>query len=317
MKIAIEKIIIPENHRPLDQGKVAEIADSMKRIGLMNPICVQLHKGAATLVFGRHRLEACRRLGWTMITAVEPVDILPSECGLDDDAVEMMEIAENLYRSDLTTGQRNEHLARWVALVERRKPDIEATASISKKPGRKPSRAVVTVAKQFGLSTQTVKEAIKTAKLAPKVKAAANDAKLSHKQLLAIARLPKADQLDAVLKQAAINIKADRAEATVANRATKSLPAVTSLPDRTEVNAKLAVVATQSGTAPSDNPATLIGLLRWFDRMSVAIDLEPDIAGMSEENRIILDALVTRAQAWLGQIALVNAGASRAQGVAP
>jgi hypothetical protein len=64
------------------------------------------------------------------------------------------------------------------------------------------------------------------------------------------------------------------------------------------------------------NPATLIGLLRWFDRMSVAMDLEPDIAGMSDADRLILDAQIVRAQAWLGQIASIKAGASRAQGIA-
>jgi len=58
MKIAIDKIIIPENHRPLDQAKVAEIADSIKAIGLLYPIGVYLSKGVATLVFGRHRLES-------------------------------------------------------------------------------------------------------------------------------------------------------------------------------------------------------------------------------------------------------------------
>jgi ParB/RepB/Spo0J family partition protein len=204
VKIAIERITIPENHRPLDSGKVEEIADSIKQVGLMTPICVQLRKGVAILVFGRHRLEACRRLGWEKITAAEPVDTLPPECLGDDTAVEMMEIAENLYRSDLTTSQRNEHIARWVDLLEKRKPDIEVAASISKKPGRKPSRAVVTVGKLSGLGTQTVKEAIKTAKLAPEVKAAANHAKLSHKQRLAIARLPKADESGDVDRTAAM-----------------------------------------------------------------------------------------------------------------
>jgi hypothetical protein len=50
--------------------------------------------------------------------------------------------------------------------------------------------------------------------------------------------------------------------------------------------------------------------------MSVAIDLKSDIAGMSDADRLILDAQIVRAQAWLGQIASIKAGASRAQGIA-
>jgi ParB-like chromosome segregation protein Spo0J len=316
MKIAIEKIIIAEGHRPLDQTKVTELAHSIKLLGLLSPICVNLSRGVAKLVSGRHRLEACRSLGWKMIPAVEPVDIYPPEEGyLDDFAVEMMEIAENLHRCELTTSQRNEHVARWVDLLEKRKPDIEAAASISKKPGRKPSGAIVSVAKLSGLSTQAVKEAIKTAKLAPKVKAAADDANLSHKQRLAIARLPKADQLDAVSKQAAINIKADRAEATAAAKTAKPSPDLT-LVGQAQARAKPAGAAAAPGAGPSDNPPTLIGLLLWLERLSQPIDMETDIAGMFEADRIILDALVARAQAWLSQIALINAGGSRVQGVA-
>jgi hypothetical protein len=226
-----------------------------------------------------------------------------------------MEIAENLHRFDLTTSQRNEYLARWVRLLARRTPDIAAAASISK-PGRKPSPAVAEVAKLSGLSRQAVKEAIKTAKLSPKVKAAADEAKLSHKQRLAIARLPKADQLDAVSKQAVINIKADRAEAMAAAKTAKPSPDMAVVTDRAEAKAKLAVVAGGSGAAPSDSPATLIGLLRWFERMGEPIDLEKDIAGMSEADRIILDAQIIRALAWFKQIASIKAGVTAVTSIA-
>src|SRR5258708_36475331 len=169
MKIEIKNIIIPEGHRPLDQAKVAEIANSIKMIGLLHPIGMSLKNGVATLVFGAHRLAACRSLGWKKIAVVEPVDILTAgDSYLDGHALEVMEIAENLHRCELTTSQRNEHLARWVDLIEKRKPDIAAAASISK-PGRKPSRAVAEVAKLSGLGRQAVKEPLKTAKLSPQL----------------------------------------------------------------------------------------------------------------------------------------------------
>jgi hypothetical protein len=119
-----------------------------------------------------------------------------------------------------------------------------------------------------------------------------------------------------VSKQAAINIKADRAEATAAAKTAKPSPDMTPTADRAEARAKLAVVAAESGAAPSDSPATLIGLLRWFERMSEPIDLEKDIGGMSEADRIILDAQIIRAQVWFEQIASIKAGVTRVTSVA-
>jgi hypothetical protein len=57
------------------------------------------------------------------------------------------------------------------------------------------------------------------------VKAAADDAGLTSKQRLAISRLPEADQLAGVSKQAAINIVADRTEAAAAAAKAKPVTA--------------------------------------------------------------------------------------------
>jgi hypothetical protein len=91
-----------------------------------------------------------------------------------DGFVKMAEITENLHRSELTTAQRNEFLAEWVSLVEKRGPDIGAPLRNPKTPGRKPSHAVAEVAKISGLYPKTVKHAIKTTKVSPEVKAAAD-----------------------------------------------------------------------------------------------------------------------------------------------
>jgi hypothetical protein len=229
----------------------------------------------------------------------------------------MMEIAENLHRCELTTSQRNEHLARWVDLIEKRKPDIAAAASISK-PGRKPSRAVAEVAKLSGLGRQAVKEAIKTAKLSPEVKAAADDAELSHKQRLTIARLPEAEQLSAVAKQAAIKAKADRAEATAAAKTPKPVRDVKPTADRAEAKAKPGVVAADPAVkdSPDDDASTLIGVLAWFERIRAPFELEASISGMSGSDLIILDAQIMRAQDWIGQIAMIKAAITRAKEVA-
>jgi ParB-like chromosome segregation protein Spo0J len=264
---------------------------------------------------GRHRLEACRSLGWDKIAVVEPVDIWTVEDScLDEHAVEMMEIAENLHRCELTTSQRNEHFARWVDLLEKRKPDIAAAASISK-PGRKPSRAIAEVAKRSGMSRQAVKEAVKTAKLSPEVKAAADDAKLSHKQRLAIAGLPKAEQLSAVAKQAAIKVAADRAEARVVAKTPKPVCDVKPTADCAEAKPCVVAVDPAPKDSPDDGAPTLTGVLTWFERIRASIELEASIVEMSGSDLFLLDAQIVRVQTWIGQIAVIRAGVTGACGI--
>jgi ParB-like chromosome segregation protein Spo0J len=206
MEIAIEHIIVLEGRRALDPVKVAEIAASIKLLGLLAPIGVRacFDTLGIELVWGGHRLAACQMLGMKTITAI-PVDSRARDQGHEegaavDDFVKMTEIAENVHRSDLTTQERNEQLAIWVALLEKRMPISDADPLIPKKPGRKPSRAVAEVAKASGLSTKTVKESIKTTKVAPEVKAAADRADLSQRERLALARLPEAEQVAAAAK---------------------------------------------------------------------------------------------------------------------
>jgi hypothetical protein len=50
--------------------------------------------------------------------------------------------------------------------------------------------------------------------------------------------------------------------------------------------------------------------------MGEPIDLEKDIGGMSEADRIILDAQIIRAQTWFEQIASIKAGVTRVTSVA-
>jgi hypothetical protein len=56
-----------------------------------------------------------------------------------------------------------------------------------------------------GLTPKTIKRAIKSTKVSPEVKAAADAAELTSKQRLKVARLAKDQQLDAVDEIAADN----------------------------------------------------------------------------------------------------------------
>jgi hypothetical protein len=229
MDVAIKDIRVPEGRRALDPAKVAEIAASIKLLGLLAPIGVRRHGDAPVeLVWGGHRLAACLSLGMKTIAAIA-VDGLGWDQGHRenadlDDFVKMTELAENLHRSELTTSQRDEFLAEWVALVEKRGPQLGGGRQVpKKKPGPKPSPAMAEVAKTSGIGLKTVKEAVAKSKVSPEVKAAADHAGLSHKQRLAISRLPEADQLAGVSKQAAINIVVDRTEQTAAAKSKPQL----------------------------------------------------------------------------------------------
>ena len=109
--IPIASIKVNNRLRPLNAEKVAELAESIAQVGLLQPIGV---RPDGTLVYGYHRLEACKQLGWTEILAVV-VDG-------DDWHAELAEISENLIRNELTLLERAEHLARMRAVYEQLYP---------------------------------------------------------------------------------------------------------------------------------------------------------------------------------------------------
>ena len=75
-RIALDEIYIPGDRRALQPDKVADLAQSMKVLGLLSPVGVRwvrkeiilpnalTVKGAYHLVYGHHRLAAARQLGW-------------------------------------------------------------------------------------------------------------------------------------------------------------------------------------------------------------------------------------------------------------
>jgi N6-adenosine-specific RNA methylase IME4 len=79
---------------------VAELKDSIARIGLLQPLVLAEDN---TLIAGRHRLVACKQLGWDKVPAVR--------VSLADMDRRLAEIDENLIRNELTALERAEHLA--------------------------------------------------------------------------------------------------------------------------------------------------------------------------------------------------------------
>lgn len=129
--IALEQIAIGPRLREVDDEAVARLAESMDRIGLQNPIQVRhnfgidpetgeydrgLDEGGFALVAGRHRIEAAKKLGWGRIEAFVLDDPSPDEIAL-------VEVDENLIRSELTPLHRARFVARREELRNKLYPE--------------------------------------------------------------------------------------------------------------------------------------------------------------------------------------------------
>ncbi len=110
MKIAVNHISVEKEERiRQDQGDIQALAESIRKVGLLNPIIVdeKYH-----LVAGFRRLIACRVLGWEEIEA----RVLP----FGEDLLRKFdaEVDENLSRKDFTAeeiisiAERREELIR-------------------------------------------------------------------------------------------------------------------------------------------------------------------------------------------------------------
>ena len=119
LEIDIDEIEVGETLIPIDQRRVAALAESIADIGLLQPISVSGRR----LIAGRHRLLACRALGWSQISAIELT-------GLDALACEAASLDENLVRGfTRSPAIRAILIARRRALYVAMHPQTETTAA--------------------------------------------------------------------------------------------------------------------------------------------------------------------------------------------
>jgi ParB family chromosome partitioning protein len=90
--IPIHRIITSsESLRRIDGNAVEELAKSIRSNGLLQPILVRPSRGAYEVVFGNHRLQACKRLDWKTI----PANIKE----LNEDESFLTQLTENIQRN--------------------------------------------------------------------------------------------------------------------------------------------------------------------------------------------------------------------------
>ena len=188
-----EAIHVGSRFRQLDEGAVERLVESIRSIGLQTPVSIRYAPDddgdpRPVLVAGRHRLEACRRLG---------IDFIECVIHSDETEARLWEIAENLHRAELTALERDQHVAEWVRLTGEK----EVSAQSAPKPkGGRPDGGVRAASRELGIEKEDARRAIKVDGLSPEAKSAARDAGLDNNRtaLLHAASKPIEEQAEAI-----------------------------------------------------------------------------------------------------------------------
>jgi len=113
----INEIVLNDNRRKVDESKVKELAESIKQLGLINPITVNSND---VLIAGNHRLEAFKLLGKDEIEV--------SVLDLNNLLAELAEIDENLVRNELHWTDADKQIARRKVIYLELYPDTKKGA---------------------------------------------------------------------------------------------------------------------------------------------------------------------------------------------
>ncbi|MGO3285965.1 MAG: Spo0J and IME4 domain-containing protein [Mesonia sp.] len=118
MKISLNKITVKENRRNVNESKVSELSESIKELGLLNPITVEENNGVYFLIAGAHRLNAVKKLGHLGIEC----NVVSFENSL---LSELAEIDENLVRNELHYIDRSDELSKRKRIYEQLYPETK------------------------------------------------------------------------------------------------------------------------------------------------------------------------------------------------
>jgi ParB family chromosome partitioning protein len=92
LEIELEQLITPSwLLRPINQELVNELERTIKTAGLLQPIVVRMRGNGYEIVFGNHRVEACRRLGLKQVRAIVR--------DFSDEEAFLARVSENLLRN--------------------------------------------------------------------------------------------------------------------------------------------------------------------------------------------------------------------------
>jgi len=207
--------------KDLDENTVTGLMESIKQIGLQNPISVYEKDGTFTLASGLHRREAAMRLGTEQL-----------ECVVFDDAAaaRLWEISENLHRSDLTALERDTHIAEWIRLTETKQAEGISRQPDAKQKAGRPEGGTRAAARELGISEPDARRAKAVGSLSPAAKKAAKDQRLDNNRSVLIKAAKKetaAEQVAVIEKHAAAPKAAAREKPLTNTKATEPAEART------------------------------------------------------------------------------------------
>ncbi len=192
--LPLDRIDLGDRLRTVSEGAVTHIAESIRRHGLQNPIQVRsLNEDRYLLVAGAHRCQAMRSLGQTTIEAFV-LDALTA------DELDLLEIDENLMRSELNALDRGRFLARRKHIHERLYPRSRPggdrkSAEYKTAPG--PKGFVAETARFTPFSPWTIRRALKIGQnITPELQDELAHSALAHREgdLYKIARMEEEEQ---------------------------------------------------------------------------------------------------------------------------
>jgi ParB/RepB/Spo0J family partition protein len=193
--LPIDQINRHPKARPLNDETLQRLCDSIVLVGLLAPIHVTPATGENgyvindkyVVVAGHHRFAACDLLGHGHI----PCFITYG----DDLDTEMVMIAENLHRAELTSLERAEQVARWIELSEMSQASkaAESDDGISGQSAQKVGRPIgglSAATRDLGIERTAARRAVKVAGLSDEAKAVARETGLDDNRtaLLTAAR---------------------------------------------------------------------------------------------------------------------------------
>jgi ParB-like chromosome segregation protein Spo0J len=151
MQLKISEIKIGMRRRE-DYGNIQELADSIKKYGLLHPVVLDVDNN---LVAGGRRLEACKLINWSEI----PCTYLEN---LSNKELRAIELEENLRRKDLTENELSRNL---VELAEIKAEEFRSNSDQNyleiKRPIGRPAKpdSLQKIAESIGIPKTTLIEA--------------------------------------------------------------------------------------------------------------------------------------------------------------
>jgi ParB family transcriptional regulator, chromosome partitioning protein len=192
--VPICNIAIPLRKRNIVQANIDCLVESISAIGLLNPIVVRRtsRPDIVTLVAGRHRLEAMKRLGRQEIECLVVSD--------GDLQAELMEIDENLCRAELSPAEEAIAITRRKEIYLALHPETAVGKSQAAAMNAKLRRGDVNDKMSLTFSKATAAASGKTHRSIERAAARGEAIEAGNLKKLAGTSLDKGAELDALAK---------------------------------------------------------------------------------------------------------------------